>query len=513
MILPINIERSEQLAGCYRSIRNLKSCMCLLLLGMIILLPVNLFSQSTFSHHIPEDLPNHIRVLLDTLPPLSHDRGGRALLYQYSVGDLSSLSKKDAKWVIRELAIRGVGVITFWEKGEARESSIEEGIRIARIQEDLGLRVAVDATRLLYGFYDGTPSTAHIDGEGKVFFDNSFAEHTMGCPFTIHKRVPVIRSRVTAYAEAYKVAGVNIDIVTADWEIDGPHEWNKAWTHSRRCVRCQEYISNIQDFKVFQATLRSLRSNLIKRSYTSPLLQHYPEVLITNYATYPNNGWRYWYDYFEYPQPELPHRSDQQALYRPWYDEFTETGFTMAMPVVYTWYPIFNWYPEYSSDYRWFYNMLKVGSNAGKSTPSGIPIATFVHWHTTAPPENPDPEVQQMSQNRYKELLWHLLLRDHDLFFSWCRREEIETEMSLLQEVYNESLKYNAWFQSARPITFEVPTQEKSVVSGLKWNNKVLVRRTDFTFSNEPITLITIDGEKVVVPSKPEEFQILTVDK
>ncbi len=80
-----------------------------------------------------------------------------------------------------------------------------------------------------------------------------------------------------------------------------------------------------------------------------------------------------------------------------WYKEFTETGFTMAMPVVYTWYPTYLWYPAYSSYYRWFYNMLMVGSNGDKSTPSGIPFATFVHWHTTAPPAIPEPVVKQMS--------------------------------------------------------------------------------------------------------------------
>ncbi|MFW5916106.1 MAG: hypothetical protein ACOCTM_01395 [Bacteroidota bacterium] len=464
-----------------------------------------------YSQKIPGDTPGNIRVLLDTLPPLSHDRQERPLLYQYSVGDLSNLSNNDARWVIRELAKRGVGVITFWQKGEARESRIEEGIRIAKIQEELGLRVAVDATRILYRFYDASPSTAHIDKEGKAFFDSSFAGRTMGCPFTLHKRLPVIKSRVAAYVEAYHAAGADIDIVTADWEIDGPHEWNQAWEHARRCVRCQENIPNIEDFKAFQAKLRSLRSNLIKKVYTGPILQKFPEALISNYAYYPNDGWRYWYDYFESPRPDLPHRKDQQALYRPWYDEFTESGLTMAMPVTYTWYPIYQWYPEYSSDYRWFYNMLKVGSNAAKSTPSGIPIANFVHWHTTSPPDKPDPDVQQMSRESYKELLWHLLFRGHDLLFSWCRRSELATEMSLLQEVYNKSLEYNEWIQNGRPITFNVPGQEKSVVSGLKRNDRVLVRRTDFTDYTGSITL-SVDGKKLTVPYNPGECQILHLE-
>ncbi|RIH63224.1 hypothetical protein D1164_21105 [Mariniphaga sediminis] len=463
------------------------------------------------NHMFSQNIPENIKTLMDTLPVLSNDHGDRELLYQYSVGDLSSLSDEDTRKVISGLKNRGVGVITFWKKGEKIDSHIQEGIRIARIQKELGLSVVIDATRLLYGFYDGTPATSHISDKGETFSDSSFAGHTMGCPFTLVSRIPVIEARIVAYAEAYKAAGIDIDIVTADWEIDGPMEWNDAWENSKSCVRCRENTSDINNFLLFQATLRSIRSRLMYESYTKPVLERFPDALITNYATYPHDGWRYWYDYFEYPQPELPHIKDQNALYRPWYDEFAETGFTLAMPVVYTWYPIFNWYPEYSGDYRWFYNMLKVGSNAGKSTPSGIPLATFVHWHTTAPPKNPDPGVKQMSRESYQELLWHLLLRGHDMLFSWCMQNELAVEMILLQDVYNKSLEYNKWFKIGQPVIFDVPANETTVISGIKLNNKVLVRRTDFKENNKPV-MVKIDNVELKVPCKPGECQILRLE-
>ena len=37
-----------------------------------------------------QDIPQNISILLETLQPLSHDRDKRELIYQYSVGDLSS---------------------------------------------------------------------------------------------------------------------------------------------------------------------------------------------------------------------------------------------------------------------------------------------------------------------------------------------------------------------------------------------------------------------------------------
>lgn len=84
--------------------------------------------------------------------------------------------------------------------------------------------------------------------------------------------------------------------------------------------------------------------------------------------------------------------------------------------------------------------------------------------------------------------------------------------MSLLQEVYNNSLEYNVWIQSGRPVFFDVPAQEGSVISGLKLNNRVLIRRTDFTGNKKPIKC-TIDGINLVVPYKPGECQILNIEK
>ena len=460
---------------------------------------------------MPANLPDNIRTVLEAVPPLTHERGERELVYQYSVGNLSDLTDEEARWVVNELAARGIGVISFWRHGANQDGIIAEGIRIGRIQQSLGLTVAVDANSILHRFYDGTPATAHVDENGEAFWDESFAGTKMGCPFALEDRKPIILSRVAAYVEAYNAAGVDVGIVTADWEIDGPHEWNQAWEHSKRCARCRAGLPNIEDFSAFQARMRQLRAELLSECYVAPVLHRFPDALITNYAVYPNDGWRYWYDYFETQQPELPHRRDQQDLHRPWYNDFGECGFTLAMPVVYTWYNIYRSYPEFSDgDYRWFYNMLLVGSNAGKSTPSGIPIATFVHWHTTAPPAGSE-EVPQMSAEVYKDLLWHLLMRNHDILYSWTPMDELGEEIALIGEVYNGSLEYNEWLLEGTPITFDVPTEQGPVVSGVRLGNRVLVRRTDFGGMTDPVT-VTVDGHTLTVPSAPGQCQILTME-
>ncbi len=481
----------------------------ILLIALTLCRPVSAVESATMS--VPSNIPDNIRTVLDALTPLANERGDRELVYQYSVGNLSELSEEDAMWVVAELAKRGIGVITNWQPGANLDAVVAEGIRIAEIQESLGLTVATDANSILHRFYDGDTGTAHVDEAGEPFWDESFAGSKMGCPFALGHRMPVILARVAAYAEAYHAAGVPLDIVTADWEIDGPHEWNEAWEHSKRCARCRSNMPNIDDFAAFQAAMRQLRGQLLRECYVAPILHRFPDALVTNYAVYPNDGWRYWYDYFEYQQPELPHKMDQADRHRPWYNDFFESGLTLAMPVVYTWYNIHDSYPEFTnSDYRWFYNMLLVGSNAAASTPPGIPIATFVHWHTTAPPAE-SPNVPQMSSEAYQELLWHLLLRGHDIFYSWTPMDELAEEIRLIQEVYDASLEHNEWIEYGTPVSFEVPREQGSVVSGLRLGNRVLVRRTDFDDAARDVT-ISVDGRTVSVPAAPGACQVISLD-
>jgi hypothetical protein len=191
-----------------------------------------------------------------------------------------------------------------------------------------------------------------------------------------------------------------------------------------------------------------------------------------------------------------PHRLDGRARYRKWFDEFPLTGYTFAMPVIYPWYPIFGWYDFDNPDYRWFYNLLL---NAGRSTPAGIPIIPFVHWHTTEPPRRPDPRVRQLSKEKYQELLWHLLLRGHDTFFVWSPRTEALEESKLVHQVYADSHRYLDFLQRGTPVSFEVPKTPGPVVSALRLGSRLLVQRTDFDATASPVFL-RLEGRTVEVP-------------
>lgn len=459
------------------------------------------------------ELPQGIRVVLENTKPLEFSRGRRLPLYLWPAMGLGDVDEATAERVVKLLDERGVGLVSTWLPGEdRREKSLAESLAIARAQKRLGLRVNVNANACHYSFFNGEERTAHVDEEGKPFWDDSFGEgHKMGCPFALDFRRQPMREQVDFFVRGYHEAGVPLDFVFADWEIDGPQEFNRAHAASKRCVRCRAQIENIGDFATFQKTLRDLRCDLTRECYSRPILDRFPKALVGNYAVYPNNGLRYWYDYFETFVEGQPHVLDKRARYRRWNEDFARTGYTFAMPVVYTWYPTFGWYDFDDPDYRWFYNMLLVASNAGRHTPADVPIITFVHWHTTAPPENPDPAVRQFSGEKYQELLWHMLLRGHDTFFLWCPASEAEEEIRLLHPVWAAAQEYGEFLDNGTPVNFDVPDRPGPVVSGLRLGNRILVRRTDFGDSSGEVDL-KIGEETLPIPPLAGRCKILTFE-
>jgi hypothetical protein len=456
---------------------------------------------------------DRVQTVLDVTEPLRFGRGDRLPLYLWPATNPGKLDDQSAEYLLRELDRRGIGLISSWSPGR-RQETLARALAIARAQKKLGLRVNVNATACLHRFFNGDPGTAHVDDAGKPFWDESFdirgREHHMGCPFALDTRKDPVREQVEFFARAYQDAGIEIGFIFVDWEIDGPIEFNRAHEASKRCARCRRHVRDIGNFLEFQKALREIRSELQRYAFSEPILSRFPNALVGNYAVYPHDGYRYWYDYFEYYVDGQPHIADGRAKYRLWSNEFAGTGYTCAMPVVYTWYPTYQWYDFDQPDYRWFYNMLLVATGAGRHTPASVPIVSFVHWHTTAPPEEPDPAVRQLSRESYQELLWHMLLRGTDTLFLWCPRDEDAAEVRLVHEVYAAAQQYGEFLEKGTPVVFDVPRRPGPVVSGLLLGDRLLVRRTDFGPERDPVE-IRVGRHRVPVEPRPNEVQILSL--
>ncbi|MBM3472395.1 MAG: hypothetical protein FJX75_03875, partial [Armatimonadetes bacterium] len=349
-------------------------------------------------------LRDRIDAVLAATEPLQFPRGERLPIRAMGLEGLPSEDDAENERLLRELDARGIALSARWNPGDV-EHSLAEAMRLGRLQQKLGLEIGIDANACMHSFFNGDERTAHIDDADQPFFDTSFGEqHRMGCPFALEFRYPDIKAQFEAFLRPYKDAGLQVSFIYLDWEIDGPIEWNGAWEASKRCKRCRENVPDIGDFRAFQKRLRTIRADMQRQVYADTVKAYFPNALVGNYAEYPNDGYRYWYDYFEVLPEGAPVKTDCRAKYREWPNLFPSTGYTFAMPVVYTWYPTFGWYDFEDSDYRWFYNMLLVATNPCKSAGDTVPIISWLHWHTTSPPPDADPNVKQLSEEQYQEL-------------------------------------------------------------------------------------------------------------
>lgn len=467
--------------------------------------------EHTRKYSIYHKDPAGVRDILGTTKTLEYPLGERLPLFLWPAHDAIVEDELHQRQIVENLIGHGVAVISKWQ-WKKKEKTLADGLRVARIQKDLGLHVCIDATRVMYGFFNGDSSTAHLDDQGNPFFDSSIPSGRIGCPFRIDHRYESMRKQIEFFVSAYEQAGLQIDMVWGDWEIDGPLEINRAWEAAKRCAVCRKRIQHLDKFEAFQDAVRVKRAEATRLCYTDPILSRFPSALVGNYAVYPHDGFRYWYDYFEDFIEYHPHHLDQLAPCRRWHHEFELTKYTFAMPVVYPWARLYGWYNYENSDFRWFYNMLRVGSNAAAHTRFDIPLIPFVHYQTIYEPDPGDPTIKQMSTSAYQELLWHLILRGCDSLFLWCLPEQNTREVPLIHKVWAESLRYTKWLNKGIPITFDVPNQIIPVISGLRVGNQVLVRRTDFNdTTGTPVQIRVADG-MLTVPADPGQCQILGLD-
>ena len=235
-------------------------------------------------------IPQPVQIVLENTEPLKWQRGDRLPLFLWPVMDVYTGDDAETESIIRQLDDRGIGAISTWNPDD-QEQTLAKGLRVGAIQKRLGLPININANPCTYAFCNGDTATAHIDENGEPFFDDSFLKgRAMGCPFALDFRKPEMKMRVESFVKAYKEAGLEIDFIFADWEIDGPIEWNGAWQASKRCRTCRERISDINNFTVFQSALRRKRSELQREMLADTVTSYFPEALVGNYGVYPHDG-------------------------------------------------------------------------------------------------------------------------------------------------------------------------------------------------------------------------------
>ena len=103
-----------------------------------------------------------------------------------------------------------------------------------------------------------------------------------------------------------------------------------------------------------------------------------------------------------------------------------------------------------------------------------------------------------------------MLLRGTDTFFLWCGRQEATKEIRLVHQVYSEAQQYGEFLSEGKPISFSVPQQPGTVISGLRLKDRVLIRRTDFEEPKGPVE-ITVGDKEIEVWPAARRCQILSL--
>ena len=341
---------------------------------------------------------------------LLHAAESRLPFYMWPAMDLANRGERALRHYIEELTRRGIGYISTWNPDKEKES-IAASLMAAEILSEFGKSASIHLTPCTYGIFDGSEDTLHLDRNGVRYSDDSFGtSRLMGCPFSITRTRDKLSMRMRRFVDAFADSGKTIGFAFADWEIDGPIEWNGAWEASKRCVVCQKGVSDIADFRSFQHTLRSIRSNIIRQVIATPVLTRYLDAMVTNYGVYPHNGYRYWYDYFEEMQQGAPSITNRNAHYREWAHEYHDSGLTAGMPVVYCWNEMWSWSDSPIPDVRWITSALKVADNAGESGME-TPLITFIHRGIVGEKKKLVDVPVPLSRKSYNDLLHHLLLR------------------------------------------------------------------------------------------------------
>jgi hypothetical protein len=449
--------------------------------------------------------PTPLDVILKETQPLATPHGKRLPIYVWTAEYPQNADDAELERIIKELDARGISLLTRWSAGNF-EKSCAFALCVGKILAKLGIPVAVEAENdTINGFSDGSPAVAHVDADGKPFFDDTFMVWKAGCPFKMATRYDAMKAKLEPFLKKYKESGVPLDFWTADFEFDGPDEWNTSWEKSKKCTVCAAKIKNLDtDFKAFQNAVRTVRTEMQNEVFSKTIRSYFPAARFGVYGMNPNDGFRYWWDFFEKKDEiaGVDYKKDNGAVYRPWAKEFDASGYSMAMPVIYS---LYNPYTFKNGEYGWFYNMLLEYSAAAKNTPPGVAMVPFLHWSVTAPNGQ-----TPLSEEKYQELLWHLLLRRCDGFCMWCQPELMAKNIVPLQKVYAESQSFADFLEKGKPITFEVPSQPGTVVSGLRLDKKVLIRRTDFE-PNPSSVEVLIDQKPIKIPSAPGKCQVLDV--
>ena len=73
-------------------------------------------------------------------------------------------------------------------------------------------------------------------------------------------------------------------------------------------------------------------------------------------------------------------------------------------------------------------------------------------------------------------------------------------------------MEFSEFILKGTPINFNVPENPGTVISGLKLDNRVLIRRTDFVKSDKPVEIV-VEARKIKIKPAVGKCQIIPLSQ
>ncbi len=449
------------------------------LLGLLLLLAVGGWAAS---------LPCTIDEVCKRVPVLTHDNSGRFPMIAIEAFRLSPTDRsfEDAKPLpaeaIKALAQRG---LTQWIPPDARY------IPFAKALQDGGAAVIMMQGEAFNGPAGDVPDGLHqLPADFKRDPDQPAQQPKYPCPLlTAGWQVKADKIRDTM--RQFKAAGINIDAVWLDWEIE-PYPGKSEWNEAKACSRCrQEFPAGVlDDFDRYRAFIFRLRTALFSTYLVAPVLESYPGCSVTN-----------WEVVLSSPDVPTPSWSGTRT--------FPPVGlglFTAANPVAYgntIWYR-YHWKKEWGwpldvahMDRVYTSVMLGEISKHEENAMRLAPETQSIPWVDFFCADDRDEKIPILSRPRYREILRHCWLRGADgmqIFNpAWFDAKDPKApimfeELEDAVQVYDEMLAYRKFLDRGTVMhtaTF-APTEDGPVWSGLRLGDEAVVR--GFTQGDKPVT-------------------------
>jgi hypothetical protein len=448
-------------------------------------------------------LPNLFR----KVPPLKHDNTGRFPMIAIAEFQLdpSDKSWREAKpfppEIIRELKARG---LTQWIPPDVKY------IPFAQALQAEGAGVI-----MMQGYaFNGPPDLAketsmHILPEGYKGKNRPGQQPVFPCPLVLDGWI-IKQAELRETFRKFKEAGVKIDAVWWDWEIEP--SWREAqWDEARNCSRCRQQFPPgvLDDQDMYRRFIAQWRVQLFSAYFVAPILESYPNCSVTN-----------WEEIISTPQHRTPAWSGRYL----W--PVKDIGmYTAANPVAYgnTIWKRYNWKDEWGwpldethMDRVYTSVMLNQISVHERNNQLVSPWKQSIPWVDRFCADDRDPSIPILTRPRYREILRHCWLRGADgmQIFNPKWFPEDPAKMRIMTEeiedavlIYDEMLAFREFLDNGQVMNTETltPPHDGPVWSGLRLGNRAVVRA--FTQAKEPVKfkITPFDGAGEIELDAPPE--------